>query len=539
MFRWLRRQRNGKKERVEDAAPVSKPKPKQLRRLPVKRIGRVVEECMKQGSHESINGTDVRMFGESAFSFWCDRYADVANKDPPDSIMARLEERNRELGLAHEREVLDAEQPKAVEMDPVDPEVRIEHFRGTDIRLDGMGHNESFYAGLMGMACGAMTVSQATLFYLPLGLVGKPDLLERRSGRSRLGPYHYVVTEIKSARTVTYGHIMQAAFYNMLLGRIQGRVPKYFYIMDGRKERRECAFAAYEQRLADAIERIRGMSPDDMPEPVYGRGRQPWMSYANRMAIQSNSPSLVRMIGTKRIGMLNDAGILTVADIVASGPDRISHAIHMKIGRQVMESATAISENRAVRRAAWRHDFPQSDTEIFLDLEWRPGSTVEDNAVYFVGLLTRTKGRQDEYQPFLPQQGPTSASELMDVLSKPNCPIYHWSSPDRSYLLGLLADCQIKVPHAFETRFVDLYPIADRLFAFPIPDMNVNHISEWLGHRPANPDVNAFNAYELYNSYQKTADEEDLKLVIEYNKDDCMAVARIKEWLVENQNGPD
>ena len=88
-------------------------------------------------------------------------------------------------------------------------------------------------------------------------------------------------------------------------------------------------------------------------------------------------------------------------------------------------------------------------------------------------------------------------------------------------------------------RFVDLYPIADRLYALPIPDMKVKHVSGWLDHNYTNTDVDAINAYDLYCNWREHNYEESLNLVLDYNKDDCLAVKIIKDWLVENQDKPD
>ena len=54
--------------------------------------------------------------------------------------------------------------------------------------------------------------------HLPAHILGKPDTLEKRTGKSIFGSHHYVVKEIKSARILITIHEskLQAAFYTLI-----------------------------------------------------------------------------------------------------------------------------------------------------------------------------------------------------------------------------------------------------------------------------------------------------------------------------------
>ena len=494
---------------------------------------------MEQGPYAQVNGTNVRQFTESRFAFWCDRYADASLQDPPDPIRKKLEEQDMASGIAHEQKVLEQEQPELVEIQPDDDNLRIQNIRDCNLDLTSMDHKKSFRSGLIGMVCGASSVSQSTLFYLPLGFVGKPDLLERRNGKSAFGSHYYAVTEIKSARTITPGHVIQATFYTLLLGHIQGRFAKEFSIIDGINKRHTFRFNS--DSVTSMIKDLRSLSPDTKPIPIYGNGRTPWVEYENQMAMQSNNVSLIRRIGDKRSRILMNAGINTVDDIIKAGQENITKIIGNKLGVKAFENATAISQKRAVRRNSRRYDFQAHDMDMFLDLEWNPLAPVGAYAeeIYLVGLLIREREKPDQYMSFLPHGGYGSVANLLGILSETDCPIYHWHSVDKTQTLSLLQKCFGDTSTSLKQRFVDLYPIADRLYALPIPNMKVKHVSGWLGHNPANVDVNAMNAYDLYCNWWEHNDEESLNLVINYNKDDCLAVKVIKDWLVENQDKSD
>ena len=163
-------------------------------------------------------------------------------RNPPDPILVELAKR----GNAHESMVLDGEQPGAVR---VEPESKPEEIGGMNVRIDGNNNEESFLLGIEAMVEGAGTISKAMLFYLPDGMVGIPDILRRASGRSAFGQHHYTVVEIKSARTITPAHKLQAAFYTALIGRIQGRTPETFQMINGNGACEELRFDDYRKRI--------------------------------------------------------------------------------------------------------------------------------------------------------------------------------------------------------------------------------------------------------------------------------------------------
>ena len=81
---------------------------------------------------------------------------------------------------------------------------------------------EGFKLLLEGMKNGSRVICGAPAFYLPEGLTGIFDVIEKRKGApSIFGSYHYIVKEIKLARNMQNYHIYQGAFYNYLLGKIQ------------------------------------------------------------------------------------------------------------------------------------------------------------------------------------------------------------------------------------------------------------------------------------------------------------------------------
>ena len=73
---------------------------------------------------------------------------------------------------------------------------------------------------------GVPAVYQGPLLDREEDLAGYTDVLVRRnSHKSNFGNYHYVVYEVKNRKAPSNAHFIQAAFYNHVLGKIQGYTP--------------------------------------------------------------------------------------------------------------------------------------------------------------------------------------------------------------------------------------------------------------------------------------------------------------------------
>ena len=78
-------------------------------------------------------------------------------------------------------------------------------------------------------------------FYLPDGLVGRIDVLERSDEHeSVFGEYHYIVKEIKLAKNIMDYHRLQTAYYTYIIGKIQEYTPDHYIVIN--RDRDELPF---------------------------------------------------------------------------------------------------------------------------------------------------------------------------------------------------------------------------------------------------------------------------------------------------------
>ena len=142
--------------------------------------------------HETKNtfkASDIQTFIHSPFELYCNYFVDKKEKDPVDEYQIQLSEQ----GIQHERIIKENQYPDAVPLQFKTPE-------------------DGFMQSLDSMINGVNGLLGCPLFFLPLGIYGMPDILEREKGKSVFGSHHYIVKEVKLARTIKKHHVIQTAF---------------------------------------------------------------------------------------------------------------------------------------------------------------------------------------------------------------------------------------------------------------------------------------------------------------------------------------
>ena len=128
-----------------------------------------------RGPDRVVHASDVLRYVSSPFALWCDKFADQGERDPEDLFMTKLSE----LGQSHEDRIISDAYPESAGLVYAMPEI-------------------GFQKCLELMRAGSEAIRGAPLFYMPHGMFGIADVLERRPGSSIFGSHHYTVTEIKA-----------------------------------------------------------------------------------------------------------------------------------------------------------------------------------------------------------------------------------------------------------------------------------------------------------------------------------------------------
>jgi len=473
---------------------------------------KLYEHCLS-GKHRSkftITGHTVVHYVISPFIVWCDAFAPDTEREPLDKYTHLLFER----GHQHERDVRQALFKDAVE-------VSLTSFE------------EGFKQVLEACQKGSKWIVGAPMFYLPEEIYGIFDVLERNdSHKSVFGEHHYVVKEIKSAKHIKHEYIMQTAFYNYILGKIQGYTPPKFYLINREQKEFEYEFAKYEEELSRILEDVRDIFKGKQPSPTAKSCKWPWEKYCLKRAMESDDVSLITNVGPALKKKLNELGIKTVKQLATQviEPDADIPPATLK---KIKLAAQSWIDKKPIVLS--KPKLPKADIELFLDFEGTDEQQTEEGLVkldYLIGLLAKDSTGA-HFRSFVAENFADEGRMFHDFLAfmkkYPDAPVYHYGPYEKSHLASLGQKYKVDVAHIL-ARMIDVLSVARKSVALPTLSMSLKDVGKFLGYNWRGM-ADAQESIVLYLQFSETKERELLKRIIDYNEDDVRATMVVKDFL--------
>ncbi|MCI0846148.1 MAG: TM0106 family RecB-like putative nuclease [Chloroflexi bacterium] len=479
-------------------------------------------QLTKESGVPAIKAGWVDRYVDSPVSFWCDIHAPNGSADPMEPFVQYL----FDTGNQHETEVISGLYPGAV-------------------RESFPTEEEGFRRTVELMYSGANLIKNMPLLARPIGLEGRPDILEKVDGvPSKLGSHSYRVVEIKSAKNIRTSHILQAAAYNRALGQVQGHQPDDFDIVNRDWNVQTFNMSEVDAKLDEAMAGIRVIIAGVELEPCYGAAKWPWASFVNNLAIQRNDVSLLPGIGQTRRGVMTAAGFETVADVAEAALSELTDikGIGGKTAANIVSSAQAIISGHPVSRGPYP-EVPLGRTEVFFDLEGTDTRHTTDGLEvtnYLIGALMRAEGGTAQFLPFFAETNLDEKANLMAFLewaySLDDPVFYHWHTYEKTHVAKMseFYGIESKLSDWVTGRMVDLSPLVTNAFAFPCYGQGLKDIAKSLGFSWRQDDVDAVGSVVLYLTYVGSGgtDQTARRKILDYNEDDCLATMHIFDWLI-------
>ena len=481
-------------------------------------VNELCESCLRRGPQFTITARMVYDFVKSPFKTWCDCNAPAEAKDP----LTEYDKLLLEQGQQHEERTVAKAYPEAETLTYTTPE-------------------EGFRLSLEAMRDGIAAMHNVPIFYLPEGLIGRADILERNDGRpSAFGNYHYVVKEIKLAKNIKNYHRIQTAYYNYLLGKIQRYTPDRYILIN--RDREELPFPYDETEVLNVLKGIQEIHNGKEVSPTFGSCDRPWETYCNQEAIKRQDVSLVGQVGPSFKEKLVAAGFAKVSDLATAKIYDLTSikGIGNKRALRFQTNATAIAKGTYIKLADVT--FPKVSTEIFLDLEGTGEQVSEEELIandYLIGVLVRRDGTE-KYLHFLAENFEAEGKMFHEFLewlaSQEDYIIYHWHHYEKKHLERLVERYGIseEMTDKLFGRLRDLYKDAVHCFAFPTYGYGLKQIAGYMGFSWRDEVIDAMDSAALYFQYVQNPDDnlDKLERVLTYNEDDCVATRTVKDWMI-------
>ena len=457
-----------------------------------------------------ITGTTVKDYFEGKFLLWCKYHAPETEQDPDSAYMNLL----ADIGKKHEEKVIQKQFPGLK---------RLKVYT-TDQVLDELRKGEKAFTNL-------------PIFSIVNSYMGFPDLLVKQKGQSKLGQFFYTVKEIKSAKNLRKGHIMQTAFYNYVVGQLQGVTPEQFYVINRDDEEFAFEYSKYEKELFDALGEIKEIiKGKKIPPSINVQHGYPWINYAEKLARSKKDITLVQGITETNREEFYSAGFKTIGALVKAPDLTIIKGVGPPTAEKIKRSATAWETGKPV--IFGKPMFKPVAVEIFFDLETAMPDEelgITESVNYLFGMLVRNG--KEVYIPIVAKDLKSEKKafkEFLQFLSQfDDYALYIYTNYEIGHLERLFKICKTpkKVQEEILGSIVDLHKLVTTSVVFPTLNNGLKGIAKYLGFKWRHTDVTGSESMAMYLEYVNTGDKKILQKIIDYNEDDVMATRVVKDWL--------
>jgi uncharacterized protein len=362
-------------------------------------------------------------------------------------------------------------------------------------------------------------------------LIGIPDFLEKKKGKSKLGNYYYQPMDIKSGLSAKDTYTMQVCFYCYLLEKIQGFCPLKFKLWLGDGTIKELTTQDYFNKFSDMFVKIKGIA-EGKEEDVHICGECKecqWKNFCFSIAEKANDLSLIFNISRNNAEKLKRMGIKNLADASKMDTEELSKV--KGFGGASLERWKLQAKSLITKKPIKIEDynFPQAE-DIYFDVE--DTQVNKDKVVYLFGMVIDGK-----YKYFLadkPSKERQAWKEFMSFFKdKDNFRLYVYSGHEKSMLKKLYEkykgdkDTFDKIIN----NMIDLLSVVKKTTIFPVYSYGIKDIATFLGFSWTSEKASGGQSMIWYDKYQETGKKSYLKEILRYNKEDCEAEVVVKNFI--------
>ena len=434
--------------------------------------------------------------------------------------LSEEEKQRQEDGVLHEKEVVE---------DMFDGEAVVE-MEETPADLQG-----AFRKTLAAMEEGADFIYQGTL--LDGDWIGRPDILEKRVGKSDLGSWHYMPVDVKSSQDVKKYQKFQLTFYAFLLEKIQGRMPAEGAIVNIDHKRLPYAIEENNLEFREVLEKLEAIRRGEMPDPVLRKSCFDvgvWGKACEQLAQETDDISQLYKVTVRQLDAMRNAGVRTVRDAAEMNTEAIEVASDGKLTLRLLDRAKLQAKSLKEKTVFIREavELPDNALEIHFDIESSPGRDMD----YLYGFLIRPA---DEYKAFVARSEDGEREMWKEFLAwietlPENIAVYHYATYEKARL-SLLSERYggSEALDRFRESMIDLSRITSDTIVLPLYFYGLKQIAPFLGFEWSGEVKSGGQSVNHFEKYLESKNETLMDQLLVYNEDDVRATAVLKDWLVK------
>jgi predicted RecB family nuclease len=366
--------------------------------------------------------------------------------------------------------------------------------------------------------------------------VGRPDILERRPGKSLLGDWYYVPVDVKRAHELKKEHMAQLTFYAVLLERLQGMFPPDPAILNADGERIPFRASASRADFDDVAEQIERMRAGECPDPVFRKSCldvSPWGAACEHLAKSTNDIALLFNVDVRKLKALRSFGVRTIEDAADMDPLKLegqAPGLTLRALEAVKRQARSVMTQSVFIRAPFFDEV--RGLEIHFDIESHPPT----DADYLYGFWIPSEQKYFSFVAESPEEEGKMWHEFLAWIETlpSEYTIYHYAPYELQRLRQLSRRYQTEENPwlaKFVSNMIDMKDIVGDYLVFPLPFYSLKAIGKFLGFTWDGEVHSGGESVLAFDKWLEKGDRTILDSIIQYNRADVRATSHLMQWI--------
>jgi predicted RecB family nuclease len=365
------------------------------------------------------------------------------------------------------------------------------------------------------------------------------DGLKRVDGKSKLGEFHYLPVLFHEGRNVRKEQKLLLEVYGLLLSQLQGKASSYGIVWHGRECKATKVRLTSDHRKAQQILRdLKETAGSQSPPRLFLNDHCQMCEFregCHAQALEEDNLSLLLGMGEKEIKAYNRKGFFNVTQISHTfryRKPRKRAKIHAYPHYYSLQARSIRTGNVHIHGSP---SLPTSETKIYLDIE----GISDRDFYYLIGVVVEFSQSVTYYSFWADGEGEQGKiflrfAELVGSLPK-DSPIFHYGNYDAAafkMILGRIQPERREVIQAVIPKLANVLSVVHRHVYFPTYSNTLKDIGKFLGCQWTNPIASGIQSIYWREMWERTQNPKIKDELITYNKEDCLALKRICDFIV-------
>jgi len=461
---------------------------------------------------------------------WYDKFGDQSKKEEISEFALKL----MENGVLHEDEYIAG--LKVSEVKAINPE-------------------EAFKATIDLMKQGAELIYQGCLQIEHEGILfrGRPDLLEKREGKSIFGDWYYAPIEIKWSSKIKTLHKRQLAFYSIVLEKLQGSFSEEVAVINRKCDRLPLVLKDKDiSKTQDLIKEIVDVMKGEKPHIAITNESKnsPWFKVSLEEAKAKQDISLIYKLDSRALKALRKEGVKTLQDMIAANLEKLPKIPYASLETLQRAQLQAISLlEKQIISIGKLDKLPEIPLKLYFDIEgdtllgidYLFGIWVSRDEQHLYAKAQNIRFFEDgKYFVYFLAKQPEEEKAMWQTFLKwvallpEEYTVYHYANYEKKHLEALVDEYGgSSTLERFQTKLVDLQMVVEKAIIFPLYFYSIKDIakSSFLDFKWRHQKAGGGQSILWYKQWLETGKKEILEDIINYNEDDVRATEHLFVFL--------